>query len=94
MYTLKELFENLDSFAPVDYSKKLIENGDYDNSGILIRSTDNANKILFALDLTINAVKKAKRLGCDTIVTHHPAIYMPIPSIDVPTLIPVLLHLL
>ena len=82
MYTLKELFENLNLFAPVEYSRKLIENGDYDNSGILIKSTENANKILFTLDLTENAVKRAKRLGCDTIVTHHPAIYNPLSTID------------
>ncbi len=82
MFTLKELFENLDLFAPVEYSRKLIENGGYDNSGILIKSTENANKILFTLDLTENAVKRAKRLGCDTIVTHHPAIYTPLSTID------------
>ena len=82
MYTLKELFEKLDAFAPLEYSHKLIEKGDYDNSGILIKSTENANKILFALDLTENAVKKAKRLGCDTIVTHHPAIYAPLSCVD------------
>lgn len=82
MFTLKEFFEKLDAFAPIEYSRKLIENGDYDNSGILIKSTENANKILFSLDLTENAVNRAKRLGCDTIVTHHPAIYAPLSNID------------
>ena len=82
MFTLKELFEKLDLFAPLDYSRKLIEKGDYDNSGIIIKSTETANKIMFALDLTENAVKRAKKLGCDTIVTHHPAIYTPLSVID------------
>lgn len=83
MFTLKELFEVLDGLAPLKYSAELIKQGDYDNSGILVRCTDCANKVMFALDLSVQAVEKAKRLGVDTIVTHHPAIYKPVSALDV-----------
>lgn len=81
MFTLKQLFEVLDGIAPLKYSSMLIEKGDYDNSGILLKSSDKAEKILFSLDLTEYAVKRAKTLKCDTIVTHHPAIYAPVKSL-------------
>jgi dinuclear metal center YbgI/SA1388 family protein len=39
--------------------------------------------MLFSLDLSNESVKKAIELGCDTIVTHHPAIYTPVKSLSV-----------
>lgn len=83
MYKLEQLFSVLDEYAPIILSKKMIEQGEYDNSGILVKSSDSAEKILFCLDLTDQAVEKARRLKCDTIVTHHPAIYTPIKSLSV-----------
>lgn len=83
MYSLKEFFSKLDEIAPIEYSYKQIERGDYDNSGIIVKVNEEVKKVLFTLDLTELAVKKAKRLGVDTIVTHHPAIYAPIKSLDV-----------
>ena len=61
---------------------EIIKDGGYDNSGILIKQHDNVCKIMFALDIGVDVVKRAKRLGCDTIITHHPAIYMPVSSLD------------
>lgn len=75
----------LDSFAPLSLSKKMIEMGDYDNSGILIKTHDYVKKVLFSLDLSDAVLKRAKRIGADTIVTHHPAIYNPLSSLDVST---------
>jgi dinuclear metal center YbgI/SA1388 family protein len=60
----------------------MIERGAYDNSGILVRASDRADKVLFALDLTIKCVERAKRLGCNLIVTHHPAIYAPLKELS------------
>ena len=60
----------------------MIERGDYDNSGLLVKVSENANKILFSLDLSVMAVERAVELGCDTIVTHHPAIYAPIKELE------------
>ena len=41
------------------------------------------NKILFSLDLSNETLKKAVELGCDTIVTHHPAIYNPVKRLSI-----------
>ena len=82
MYDLKEFFGILDGLAPLKYSLMQIEQGDYDNSGILIKMHDDVERALFSLDLSTETVKVAKRLKCDTVVTHHPAIYNPIKSLD------------
>ncbi len=83
MYSLNEFFAILDKIAPIKYSLMQIERGDYDNSGIIVNLHDEVKKVLFSLDLSVEAVKKAKRLKCDTVVTHHPAIYHPIKALDV-----------
>lgn len=82
MCKLCDLMTVLQEIAPLSLSQKMIEKGDYDNSGIIVESSDNADKILFSLDLSIEVVYKAKSLGCDTIITHHPAIYMPIKNLS------------
>ena len=83
MCNLQEFFELLEEFAPLKYSRMMIERGSYDNSGILIKNTESVKKVLFSLDLTETAVNKGIANGCDTIVTHHPAIYNPVKSLDV-----------
>lgn len=82
MLKIDGLFSLLDERAPLSLSYKLIERGDYDNSGIIIRNREEVKKILFTLDLSLDAIKKAKKAGCDTIITHHPAIYSPIKNLD------------
>lgn len=81
MYNLQEFFGILDGFAPLSLSHRMIERGDYDNSGIIVKSTDKVQRVLFTLDLTLCSINKAKELDCDTIVTHHPAIYTPIKTL-------------
>ncbi len=83
MYKLDNFFEVLNGIAPIRLSHELIKLGDYDNSGILVRGRDSISKVLFSLDLTNSCVKRAKRLGCDAIVTHHPAIYAPVKSLSI-----------
>lgn len=83
MYNLRDFFTELDKIAPIKYSLMQIEQGDYDNSGILVHMHEDVKRVLFSLDLSVEAVKKAKRLKCDTVVTHHPAIYHPVKSLDV-----------
>ena len=82
MYDLNRFFGVLDQLAPLSLSNEMISAGHYDNSGILIKTHSTVNGVLFALDLTEECVKKAIRLKCDTIVTHHPAIYAPIKGLD------------
>ena len=83
MYSLDKFFGVLDKIAPIKYSLMQIEQGDYDNSGILVKMHGEVESALFSLDLSVDAVKRAKRLKCDTIVTHHPAIYHPVKSLSV-----------
>lgn len=83
MCSLTEYLSKLEQFAPLTLSDKMIEKGCYDNSGVIVKTHDSVNKVLFALDLTEKVVKKAKALSCDTIVTHHPAIYSPINRLDI-----------
>lgn len=82
MYSLKDFFTLLEEYAPLKISHVAIDNGDYDNSGIIVDSHDRVEKVLFTLDLSNLAVKKALELGVDTIVTHHPAIYRPIKNLS------------
>lgn len=83
MYSLQDFFGILDKIAPLKYSLMQIEQGDYDNSGILVRMHDKVERALFSLDLSTFAVEKAKRLKCDTVITHHPAIYHPVKALDI-----------
>ena len=82
MFDIKELYSTVDAYAPFALSEKLIEKGDYDNSGLLIKTHDVVKGVLFSLDLSEESVKKAKRLNLDTIITHHPAIYHPVKSLS------------
>lgn len=81
MQSLDTFFEVLEKRAPIELSKKLIERGEYDNSGIIVRANESVEKVLFTLDLSEAAIKRAEKFSCDTIVTHHPAIYKPIKNL-------------
>ncbi len=82
MYTLEKLFALLDSAAPIELSDLFVKKENaYDNSGIIIRSQEDVKGVLFSLDISLAAVERAQRLGCDTLVTHHPAIYAPVKRI-------------
>lgn len=82
MLEINSFFGVLDELSPIELSYKLMQKGDYDNSGILVKTHDKINRVLFSLDLSEKAVLMAKRNKCDTIVTHHPAIYKPINSLS------------
>lgn len=83
MLKIDELRAIFNEIAPYQISYNTIENGGYDNSGVLVKSSDSVNKILFSLDLSFESIKKAKNLKVDTIVTHHPAIYSPLKNLDI-----------
>lgn len=81
MFDINALYSKIDEFAPFSVSEQMIKLGEYDNSGIIIKSHEEVKSVLFSLDLSEAAVKKAKSLSCDTVVTHHPAIYYPVKSL-------------
>ncbi len=57
---------------------------DFDQNiiGLTIGSANNkTDKVLLALDLTIEVAKQAKEIGANLIITHHPFIFNPITKI-------------
>lgn len=81
---VEEVFSYLEKeVAPVALSDEFCAKYKaYDNSGIIINCGEEVTGVLFALDLTLKAVKRAKFLGFNVIVTHHPAIYGGINKFD------------
>ena len=73
---LCEVYQTIDSIAPKALSDSYCANfGAYDNSGVLIDVGEEINGIVFSLDFSWGAIEKAKEVGANLIVTHHPAIY-------------------
>ncbi len=83
MLKFNRFFGVLESLAPLKLSELSIADGGYDNSGIIVKNGQTINDVLFSLDLSDLSVQKAVELGCDTIVTHHPAIYYPIKNLSI-----------
>lgn len=80
---LCEIFEILQGVAPVALSDEFCKKFKmYDNSGIIIDCGEDINGVLLTLDLTVEAVERAKKSGYNLIVTHHPAIYGGISRFD------------
>ncbi len=83
MLKFDEFTELLEKVAPLSLSELSIANGGYDNSGVIVKCGEQVKSILFSLDLSLESVKRAVELGCDTILTHHPAIYYPIKNLSI-----------
>jgi dinuclear metal center YbgI/SA1388 family protein len=67
---LSVLIKHLEEFAPLNYQE------DYDNSGLLIGSSDQeVHGALVALDCTEAVVDEAILHGCNLIITHHPIVF-------------------
>ena len=79
---LREFYDIIDSLAPFSLSEQFMARGHHDNSGLILECGDEVNGALFSLDLSLAAVEAAKKAGADCIVTHHPAIWMPVAKID------------
>ncbi len=70
--------------APVALSDEYCKNfGHYDNSGIIIDCGDEIKGILFSLDLSKSSIAEAAKMGANCIVTHHPAIYGGVKTLNV-----------
>jgi GTP cyclohydrolase I len=74
---LGKILDIIDEVAPFSLSEK------WDNSGLQIGSLDkDINKILIALDPTMEALKKALSVNAQLIITHHPLFFNSISHID------------
>lgn len=82
MYS-KTIYNAVDTLAPFALSGEFCEKyHSYDNSGLLLDCGGEITKVLFSLDCSPSAVEEAKRTGAQCIVSHHPAIFQPVRSLQ------------
>ncbi len=72
---------DIDLFMSGWAKKELSE--EWDNDGVMLCGNPSApaKKLLVCLEINKKTVEDAKKLGCDTIVTHHPFIFRPLKNI-------------
>ncbi len=76
MAKVKDFYGYLNSIAPFETQE------DWDNSGMLVGDMDaEVKKVAVVLDITHEEFKKAKAIGADLIISHHPVIFNPIKSV-------------
>lgn len=78
--TVKDILTQINNIAPFSLAES------WDNNGLLIGSANaSAKSILVGLDPSNALLEEAIKKGCDTIITHHPAIFKPLPAINIDT---------
>lgn len=76
MAKVKDFYGYFNSIAPFETQE------DWDNSGMLVGDMDaEVKKVAVVLDITHEEIKKAKAIGADLIISHHPVIFNPIKSV-------------
>jgi len=77
---VSDILEGLNQVAPFALAES------WDNVGLLIGDPGReVNALLFGLDPTLSLLDEAVRHGIDTIITHHPCIFRPLPHVHVTT---------
>lgn len=70
MATVRDFFNYINELAPLETQES------WDNSGMLVGDMNaEVKKAIVVLDIDINAVEKAKELGANLIISHHPVIF-------------------
>lgn len=70
MNTVQEIYEFLDTVCPYELAEP------WDNAGLNVGyRSRRVQKVLVALDLTMQTVLTAKEKGCELIITHHPLLF-------------------
>ena len=81
---LSEIYKIADEIAPKRLSDEYCAHYNaYDNSGVLLDVGEEIHGVLFTLDLTFAAIERAKAIGANLIVCHHPPIYGKISDIRI-----------
>ncbi len=74
---IQEFIKHLDQEIPFDLAEK------WDNVGLLVGNPNQeVTTILLALDPTTGLIAEAVEKNADTVLTHHPAIFKPLATID------------
>jgi dinuclear metal center YbgI/SA1388 family protein len=75
--TIQDIIGCLNEIAPFSMAES------WDNVGLLVGNRNReVSSILVGLDPTNLLLEEAIETGADTVITHHPAIFKPIPSIN------------
>ncbi len=76
MAKVKDFYGYLNSIAPFETQEN------WDNSGMLVGDMEaEVKKVAVVLDITHEEIKKAKAIGADLIISHHPVIFSPVKSV-------------
>ena len=76
MAKVKDFYDYLNSIAPFDTQEN------WDNSGMLVGDMNaDVKKAAVVLDITPEEIEKAKTIGANLIISHHPVIFSPIKSV-------------
>lgn len=76
MATVQDLLNIISNIAPEHLAES------WDNVGLLIGSPQNqVSSLLLALDPDCAVLEQAQALGCELIITHHPAIFHPLKAL-------------
>lgn len=75
MATVFEIQKALEKYFPFTDAES------WDNSGILVESSKNVERVIVALDATCDVIKEAKKLNAQLIITHHPVIFHPLKAL-------------
>ncbi len=74
---IKDIIFSLNSHAPFSLAEQ------WDNVGLLLGDARRkVSSLLIGLDPTSVLIDEAIAIGADTVITHHPLIFQPIPAID------------
>lgn len=76
MASAKQVYRILDEVIPFENQES------WDNSGLLLDSGKDSDKVLVCLDVTANAVSRAEKNGAGIIVSHHPLIFSPLKKLS------------
>ncbi len=77
MTLVRDILKKIDQMAPFSSAMS------FDNSGLLVgNALQEVKKVLLALDITSEAVKKAKEIEAQLILSHHPVIFDPLKSLS------------
>jgi len=77
---VSDILGGLNQIAPFTLAES------WDNVGLLIGDPGReVNALLFGLDPTLSLLDEAVSSGIDTIITHHPCIFRPLPHVHVTT---------
>ncbi len=74
------LLEEILSFLRTGFPEELKE--EWDNVGLMTGDeSQNINKVLVSLDVTLDTVREAVSFGAELIISHHPLIFSPVKNI-------------